>query len=502
MRISITVSRFRPDDVEQLRNKMQAVIRALLSFQRKPRLLDQSRLEQDRVVSTDTPGFDKPDSSGGAAPQSPKNTHLAGEASDDVIHNVIRPLRAPIKDLMLCITDGLQRCDASLMSISGHRRYLGPPKTVSSDVGPAQIRTRHAVSAFDAVESTILHSDSTPVSSIRDPDVVQLLVFARHVRETTATVSSLMDQVSLMQRVPDWPRAYLPSYPIWKAIHRTNAQVRHDRGGVTVGYYQKSFVDIARLLDKIKSLDYKPMSRDHRELNQQGHQTETNRPTMDANADSAPASKKRRLRYKIWRGLYRLQGFECRYAFKVCLVTSLLSIPSYLPQSVGWWDQYEVWWVVVVSWAVMHPQVGGNVQDLITRSGVAILGAVWSGIGFAAGNGSPYIMGVFAALYMGPMLYRYAMSSHPVSALSLSLSLSLHARQTVSLGSMSLTEACKAVRPGGLPILHCNLPQSASTRWRVIIPSTLSRIDRARFLHWYSCANHCQLDPLALCGPA
>ncbi|KHO11768.1 acid phosphatase AphA [Metarhizium robertsii ARSEF 23] len=415
MRINITVSRFRPDDVEQLRNKMQAVIRALLSLQTEPELLHESRSGQGCVVIVDRRDSDNVDEQ--SPPSSSNNHSVVQTASDDMIRNVVEPLRAPTKDLLDSLKEDLRVCDAVLMDLSGYRKYLGPSEVVSSDLAPVQIRTKIAIAAFDTVESTILHSNDTPVSSIHDANVVQLLVFARRARETIATVEALMDQVASMQRVPDWPHAYLPSYPIWKAIHRTNAQVRHDRGGVTAGYYQKTFVEIARLLDKIKSLDYKAISQIHHGQAQEEPQAEFNRSMTNSDASMAPVSKKRKLRYKIWTGLYRLQGFESRYAFKVCLVTSLLSVPSYLPQSNGWWDYYQVWWVVVVSWAVMHPQIGGNIQDLVTRSGVAILGATWSGIGYAAGGGSPYVMGVFSALYMAPMLYRYTISSHPRSGL-------------------------------------------------------------------------------------
>ncbi|KAK9440752.1 Brefeldin A-sensitivity protein 4 [Metarhizium brunneum] len=415
MRINITVSRFRPDDVEQLRNKMQAVIRALLSLQTEPELLHESRSGQGCVVIVDRRDSNNVDEQ--SPPSSSNIRSVVQTASDDMIRNVVEPLRAPTKDLLDSLKEDLRVCDAVLMDLSGYRKYLGPSEVVSSDLAPVQIRTKIAIAAFDTVESTILHSNDTPVSSIHDANVVQLLVFARRARETIATVEALMDQVASMQRVPDWPHAYLPSYPIWKAIHRTNAQVRHDRGGVTAGYYQKTFVEIARLLDKIKSLDYKAISQIQHGQAQEEPQAEFNRSMTNSDASIAPVSKKRKLRYKIWTGLYRLQGFESRYAFKVCLVTSLLSVPSYLPQSNEWWDYYQVWWVVVVSWAVMHPQIGGNIQDLVTRSGVAILGATWSGIGYAAGGGSPYVMGVFSALYMAPMLYRYTISSHPRSGL-------------------------------------------------------------------------------------
>ncbi|PHH85797.1 hypothetical protein CDD83_11157 [Cordyceps sp. RAO-2017] len=65
----------------------------------------------------------------------------------------------------------------------------------------------------------------------------------------------------------------------------------------------------------------------------------------------------------------------------------------------------------------MHPRVGGNLQDLVIRGFMAILGATWSGAAHAAGGGSPYVMAVFAAVFMLPMLYRFTQSSHPRSGL-------------------------------------------------------------------------------------
>ena len=62
-------------------------------------------------------------------------------------------------------------------------------------------------------------------------------------------------------------------------------------------------------------------------------------------------------------------------------------------------------------------RVGGNFQDLVTRSFCALLGAVWGGLAYGADNGNPYVMAVFAAVYMVPMIYRYTQSSHPRSGI-------------------------------------------------------------------------------------
>jgi uncharacterized membrane protein YgaE (UPF0421/DUF939 family) len=61
--------------------------------------------------------------------------------------------------------------------------------------------------------------------------------------------------------------------------------------------------------------------------------------------------------------------------------------------------------------------VGGNFQDLITRALCAALGALWGGLAYGARNGNPYVMAVFAAIYMLPMIYRFTQSSHPRSGI-------------------------------------------------------------------------------------
>lgn len=101
----------------------------------------------------------------------------------------------------------------------------------------------------------------------------------------------------------------------------------------------------------------------------------------------------------------------------MALTTTLISIPAWLPKSRSWWNEYESWWAVVTVWVMMHPRVGGTFQDLWVRSAYAALGGLWAAFAFAAGNGSPYILAVFAALYMIPMLHRFTQSTHPRSGI-------------------------------------------------------------------------------------
>lgn len=78
--------------------------------------------------------------------------------------------------------------------------------------------------------------------------------------------------------------------------------------------------------------------------------------TMEADVDEEPRSNRQKLGYKFWKVLHRLQGFETRYALKCILVTTLLSVPAWLPQSQTWWNRYESWWAPVMAWVMMHPR--------------------------------------------------------------------------------------------------------------------------------------------------
>lgn len=413
--IDISITRFQLEDVKDLRNKMQAVLRAMLSIDTEVYLFK----DWDETATSNSTS---PDESSHIRLQSLAAVRQDGPGTSEanasnINQHVVNVLTNPTKALLGCVKEGLLRCEATLMEMSGHRRNLGPPKYVSTNVSCTHDRIRTARDAFDAVESDLLRSGQLAAPAMPDSDIVQLFVFARHVREMAAAVEDLVAKVVAMQLNSDGYKFNLPSYPWRKAIHRTNAQVRHDRGGITAGSYHATFASIAALLDQIKSRPHAPLP------NEPQHgvlglvpKEEAAQATLGADeADAGGKSKSKDISYKVWRVLHRLQGFESRYALKVCLVTSLLAVPSYLHQSKWWWDEYEAWWAVAMSWIIMHPRVGGNVQDLFARSFAAILGALWSHAAHAAGRGSPYVTAVFSAIYMVPMLYRFTLSAHPVS---------------------------------------------------------------------------------------
>ncbi|KAL4729283.1 Zinc finger protein containing five transmembrane domains [Fusarium chlamydosporum] len=385
MRIDLTITRFHPLDVRELRNAVQGVVRALLS------------------MNTDTDLFEEWDN-----PVEITVADISGGEStyEDSGRKVAQTLSGPTREVIACMTEAIDRCHAALMDLTGWRKQIGPPKDVSSDIVSIQLRMKDALEAFDAAETRLLTSKDRPDTYAEHGQAVELFVFARHARETAATIVHLMAHVHHMQTHSSHTRFNLPTYPPAKALYRTNAQVRHDRGGVTAGMYMATFKEIAHLISLTNMSE--------------GHQPHLNLHSFTGKRDYDSAfdvAGEKKFRYRTWLVLRRLQGIESKYALKVALLTLVLALPGWLGTETGWWNAYEAWWATCLGWITMHPRVGGNIQDFFTRASIAILGAAWSGAAHAAGRGNPYVLAVFAAIYMIPMMYRFTQSKHPRSGL-------------------------------------------------------------------------------------
>ncbi|KAH8598829.1 hypothetical protein B0O99DRAFT_537965 [Bisporella sp. PMI_857] len=431
--LDVSLTRFKPSDVMALRNLIQGVIRSLLALKMENQPLDE--IESDNVqAGNKTDGAadtsDLPSSTDeiviniddvGPSPLDRTNTE------DRAVKLIITKLGSPTYELLSCMRASLARCDAVLMDMSGYRKYLGPDGSTSSDILGALTEIRKTMIKYDQEEETLLENPELPPTYSNHKKVVEIFLFVHPIRQAASSVEKLMVKVMEMQQKRTGWKMYLPSYPLAKASQRTNAQVRHDRGGVTAGFYFRSQAQLARTMRGMANV-YKPLPR-HVGPAQELNEKEEEISRMDTmgryeaeeeaatNRNNVQTSRQKRLRYKLWLIIHRLQGFETRFALKVALSTSLLSVPAWLDQSREWWNINESWWAVISVWIMMHPRVGGNFQDLVTRGLCALLGAVWGGLSYSAANGNPYVMAAFAAIYMIPMIFRYTQSSHPRSGI-------------------------------------------------------------------------------------
>jgi hypothetical protein len=414
--MDLTFSPFRPSDVTTLRNLTQGVIRTVLSIKPDTSLFEIAAKEPNGPSKqADTRIQFRPvfgDNSAMSQPQQEPSRLVA------------KTLATPTRDLINALQDGIRRVDAVIMDISGQRRYLGPPLKVSSDVTGIYGLLQSRVSTFDLAEESLISNPELPQAYKDHPDLVELFLFVNPIRQTADRVLALLEKTQDMQTEGHRWKVNLPSYPFHKAILRSNAQARHDRGGLTAGFYFRSKDQLNNAMKDLRSRPFVPLQRHHTEsqlrldlLAEAGPFGKDEDEKLNPPDEDRFSGRVQTLRYRMWLIQHRLQGFESRFMVKITLLTTLVSIPAWLPQSKDWWNQNQCWWAVAAIWVMMHPRVGGNLHDLSVRVFVAVIASLWGALTYAAGSGNPYIMATFAAIFMTPMIYRFTQSSHPRSGI-------------------------------------------------------------------------------------
>jgi len=347
--LDITVTRFLPADIKSLRNLMQAVVRSLMSLKTETELFKD--YEASRPSKYGIRGYESIIDIDGMASKPWRQRSVTEEKAMKFISS---KLAEPTKELLACMRSALKTCDAVLLDMSGYRAYLGPPPEVSSDIIGVLSSIRKAMISFDAEDDALMHNPALPTTYSDHPEVVKLFLFANPIRQAATCAEALVVKVMEMQQRRRGWRICLPSYPLAKSLQRTNAQVRHDRGGATAGFFFRSQKQLNQSLLEIQKSAYRPLPRhvtgadDNTPLEKYEEEAQ-----IFVDRDEATKSQPR---YKVWLILHGLQGFEIRFALKVGIVVSMLAIPGWLEYSREWYNRYDSWWAVIMAWIMMHPR--------------------------------------------------------------------------------------------------------------------------------------------------
>ena len=381
--IEFTFSRIKSPDAQLLRNEIQGAIRALLAIK-----------SQTTLFAT-----------------------LDSEKASSPVELIRLRLAEPTHLLLSTMRDAIKATDWTICKLSG---ITSDPPSHDTPIS-LSLALSHLIEVkkgFDKADANMIAHDDITTPYSDNVEAIELFLFVHPVRQAVDTVEQLARHVlSMEQQNRPW-RIQRPTYPWRKALDRSNKQVRHDRGGLTAGFYFRTKSQLEHTLAELLSTHYVPTNQ---------HNSSSNSPNTKYHGDAKAQGST--LRYRLWTLLHRLQGFESRFALKVTLASTLLAIPAWLPQSRDWWNDNQAWWAVVAVWLMMHPRVGGTFQDLFTRCFCAALGAAWGALACVAASAGrvgrpsrtpthptqPIVLAVFAAFYLPPMLWRFTQSRHPRS---------------------------------------------------------------------------------------
>lgn len=324
--IDLAVSRFEPEDVRALRNLIQGVLRAIMAIRPNTKLFDIAHNPSCNHV----PGGESITNA-----NSSDGNHLDVKrvpSSAEAMHLITTVLTGPTSALIKWMNEAVSGADALLLKISGHSEYTSRNKLTLTDPEVLLKQLRAKMTEFDEADISLIEHPNLPSTYSNHPEVVELFLFVHPVRQAADRIEAFLVKVMEIHRKARGLRVLLPSYPLRKLLFRTNAQVRHDRGGLTAGAYFRTKGQLERIMRASQSTAYIPMSGhqltenlDDSDRPHDGKYEDQHQPSSEIDQSQSENSAVRR---RIWMLLHRLQGFESRFAFKVALVTALLSIPA------------------------------------------------------------------------------------------------------------------------------------------------------------------------------
>lgn len=341
MRMEIIISRYIPDDIRQLRNTLQAIIRDLMAIDPATTLFDAPTTSTSKhslppsrddgsahitIIDIGTPAHEQ--------------TSPLSEAQLSALELVRSTLAPPARELIHTMKQALAICDIELMKIGGYHHFsTSSGITCDSSLPIAQENLRASIEAFDVSDFSLVGHPLLPHSYNKHPELVQIFLFIHPLRQAAGAIMDLVQQamrIGAAQNAKDM-KCFFPSYPWKKSLYRTSPQVMHDRGGVTANYYFRSKIEVDSMLQMRKPNNLAP---------------------SEKISGSAIAHEHTTTRYRIWKVMHRLQGFEARFAIKMAAVTTLLSLPMCLDANQKWYNNNASCWSVMTAWFMMNPRVG------------------------------------------------------------------------------------------------------------------------------------------------
>ena len=239
--IDFVISRFSPDDVRAVRNLIQAVDRSILAIRPDTELFDDhhSESESDSRMTSNV------------APLTPFQTDR------NTTRLICSCLKEPTRHVIDAMTESVKCADTVILQIGGQA-----PSQLPSNLAVSLENLRTAMAAFDSADAALMANPDLPSLYHKSPDVAELFLFIHPVRQTADKIEQLSAKILEMQATNKSWKIRPPSYPLHKAIMRANAQVRHDRGGLTAGFYFRSKRQLDRTMADLQSTAYVPAGRD------------------------------------------------------------------------------------------------------------------------------------------------------------------------------------------------------------------------------------------------
>lgn len=258
----------------------------------------------------------------------------------------------------------------------------------------AKNRLQRKIYKLDVCYKDFTKTDFFCKDLLADPQSVDIFLFLRYLRQAAKHMLSVSECIDEFQNDLRW-RVTLPHYPLHRALKRLSHQCTIDQGATTILHYFETKSDVDDIFEKL----YNSYTSKHKSDGLRDG--EVIRPAIRAvdHKDFNLHTTKHPLRYKLWLFTTKVVSYESKWSLKISFVITFLALPTWLPQSYQWYQEYQCWWSPLIFFILINRRNTGSWSSMLRRFLCALIGIFW---GWCANQSrhfcSPYVVATFGGI--------------------------------------------------------------------------------------------------------
>lgn len=303
------------------------------------------------------------------------------------------------KYVVALIVEMIVSLEALFESISVYSKYNSGDVNVeetNKKLEEIKIKLKRRINNLDRAYKKFTNSNIFSSDLLSNPDCVVIFVFLRYLRNSAKQLLTVIDACQSLGEDIHW-RIQMPHYPLVKALHRLPRQCAIDEGSDSFLYYYDTKHDVEEIFERV----YNSYTSKHA-YTKNWNKTDSIR-AIDHN-DFNLHTTQNKFRFRVWKFSTMMSGDEMKWALKIVFCVIFLCLPTWLPESYHWYQEFQCWWAALIFHILVHRKPTGGIKRLMIRLIVSIFCMFWGWAACQAKHfGSPYVICTFAGILVVPM---------------------------------------------------------------------------------------------------
>lgn len=265
---------------------------------------------------------------------------------------------------------------------------------------------------------------------LKETDCVDSFLFLRYIRNSAKSLVTVMKACQELTEDIHW-RLLPPKYPLHRALERLPRQCVLDEGAGNVLHYFETKKDVDEIFERL----YNAYTSRHKyQKDESKEKVGVSLRAVD-HSDFNFHTTKNKWRYNSWRFTTVISGNEMKWSLKILFIIIFLCLPTWLPESSNWYQEFQCWWAPLIFYMLAHRRYSGKWSSPVRRIGYAIIGIFW---GWAANQArhfsSPYVLCAFAGILVVPISLNFLVYFNTKSSMTSLLCFAVVALEPYSKG--------------------------------------------------------------------